>query len=321
MGWFRQNKAKIRTLDVLNELTIEGRPVYASGYPGKGYKGRDYFVNNVQGNSGNSGKSWNNAIDEFSTAVTASAAYLATLTTLDQNVRNRIFIQGTGTPYSAITALPSYCDVIGIGADPRGNGAGIVRIGADTGTGESGLSGTSSVRGLHMYNVQFQAGNGGYAFQMSNIFRSRIHDCVFATNGSPAGAPAAGFEIAIGSGLWMHDCNWLNQSSAGNGADVGFDVTGTHFHGCIIERCNIHGADAAFRLASTTVNGWDSYVDRCRFGFGSETCTIAVDDNATAGYAVFTNCYSAASTDYSMVHNGAERVVECYAANALVTAS
>jgi len=91
--------------------------VGAGGYPGVGYMGKQYFVNNIDGASGNGGENWDDAMDEFSTAVTAWEAYRAGLKTNNQNVRGQIFIQGTGTAYSAITALPSYCDVYGYGRD------------------------------------------------------------------------------------------------------------------------------------------------------------------------------------------------------------
>ncbi|HEB26367.1 MAG TPA: hypothetical protein ENI05_01140 [Porticoccus sp.] len=297
----------------------DGQAVY--GYPGGDYPGRQYYVNNITGSSGGDGSDWENAMDEVSTAITAAEAYRISAVfpnSTNQYIRNQIFAQGTGTPYSEITALPSYCDLIGLGADPFGNGAGIARIGADTGTGENGLSGTSSVRGLRMRGFQFQAGNGGYAFQMSNIFRSRIEHCVFATNGSPAGAPAVGFEIAIGSGLVMDDCHWLNQSSITNSNDVGFSVTGTHFHGCKVTNCNISGADAALQIGSTVINGYNSEFVNCFFGWGSETCAIGIDDNATVGHIIYRRCDIFATDPIELTHNAANRAIGCMSADGFV---
>ena len=304
---------------------IQGKPdlldPLAWEYPGIDYPNKRYFVNNVSGDSGADGTNWTNAMDEPSTAITAWEAYRAGLATNDQNVRGQIFVQGTGTPYTEITALPSYCDLIAVGADPRGNGAGIARIGADTGTGESGLSGTSSARGLYMRGFQFQAGKDGYAFQMSNIFRSKIVDCVFATNGVSAGQPAAGFQVAIASGLYMRDCMWLNQSSYGNVNALGFNVTSTHFHGCQIVDCHISGTTAAVQIASGCINNWASQFKSCTFDGGGGTCAVDVIDNATVGRIKFVDCRSEASANYDMAHNGAARVIGCIAANAYVTAS
>ncbi len=290
-------------------------------YPGANYLGRTYYVNNITGGSTNNGLSWKSAMDEVSTAITASEAWRqrASIDSGNEYVRNTIYVQGTSTAYTAITSLPSYADLIGIGGRfPQGNGAGIVRIGADTGTGESGLSGTSSVRGLRMSGIQFQAGNGGYAFQLSNIFGSKIHDCAFTSNSSPAGAPAAGVEIAIGGGLSMRDCLWMNQSSVGNSFDVGFDVTGTHFNGCTIQNCKISGADAAFRLAAGTINGQDSEVVNCRIGWGSETCAIGIDDNATVGHVLYTDLRIFATDPLELTHNAANRAIGCMSADGFV---
>ena len=318
MGWFRERKAKIHTLDVLNTLTVEGREVFASGYPGAGYTGRDYYVNNITGNANNAGKSWNNAMDEVSTAITASEAQRILQTGTNAYVRNRIFVQGTGTPYAEITALPSYCDLIGIGADPFGNGAGIARIGADTGSG-GGLTGTSSVRGLYMTGFQFQGGVSNYPFQLSNIFRSRIEHCVFATNGSPGGPPDTHFEIAIGSGLVMDDCHWLNQSAAGNDPGIGFGVTGTHFHGCKITNCYINGQDAGVQIASGCITGFSSIFKNNYIGWGSETCAIGVDDNATEGHIIYAGNFLFATDAFDLAHNGAGRIVGNIMANGFVT--
>lgn len=280
-------------------------------YPGRNYSGRTYYVNNITGDSGNNGFSagWKNPMAQPSTAITAADAWRqrAAVETGNEYVRSTIYVQGTSTPYEEITELPSYCDLIGIGADPFGNGAGIVRIGADTGSG-GGLTGTSSVRGLYMRGIQFQAGVSNYAFQMSNIFRSKIEHCAFATNGSPAGPPTSHFEIAIGSGLVMDDCHWLNQSAAGNDATVGFDVTGTHFHGCKVTNCFIGGSTAAVRIASGCINGFNSIFKNNYIGWGSQTCAIGVDDNATEGHIIYAGNYLFATDEYELTHN-ASRII------------
>lgn len=289
-------------------------------YPGRDYLGRTYYVNNITGKSGNNGLGWKSAMDEVSTAITASEVWRqrAAIDSGNEYVRNTIYVQGTSTAYTAITSLPSYADLIGIGGRfPQGNGAGIVRIGADTGSG-GGLTGTSSVRGLRMTGIQFQAGVSNYAFQMSNIFGSEIHDCVFATNGSPGGSPATGFEIAIGSGLNMWDCLWLNQSSLTNSNDVGFDVTGTHFHGCTIDNCRITGKTAGFRLASGTINGYNSFVQNSYVGWGGSTCAIGIDDNATVGHTLYVNLRIFAADPLQLTHNASNRAIGCMSADGFV---
>jgi hypothetical protein len=302
-----------RGISVLADLA-DGGTTYPGAYPN-----RVYYVNNVTGSASASGLGdWDNAMDEISTAAAAWETYRATLATNNQNVRGQIYVQGTATVYSALTTAFHYCDVIGIGADPRGNGAGIVRIGADSGVSD-GCDFTGTMRGVNWYNIQFQAGVGGYSFRGTNFFRCRWDNCVFATNGSPGGAPAAGFSGAIVGGCVWKDCLWLCQSSAGNGPDVGFEITSTHFHGCLVEDCYISGADAAVQIASTCVNGYNSIFKRCHFGWGDETCAIGVDDNATSGHIIFANCTVFATDAFDLANNGAGRIIGCYAANAFAT--
>jgi hypothetical protein len=316
----REKEMIVDKMTVINQLTAEGMAVRPGGYPGAGYLGRDYFVNNITGSSTAGGTDWDDAMDEVSTAITASEAWRTGLATNNQFVRNRIFVQGTATAYTAITALPSYCDMIAIGAEPHGNGSGIARIGADSGTGEHGMNSTTAdARGLYMYGFQFQAGASGYAFKMDNLFRSRIENCVFAVNGSPAGAPAGAFVADILGGVILKDCKTLNASSKGNDFTLGLDVTGTHFHGNVIDGCFFSGATAAFRLDSTCVNSYHSIVKNSYFGWGSETCAIGVDDNSTDGHTIFANCFTFATDDYQMANNGTGRIIGCYAANALAT--
>ncbi len=281
--------------------------------------GTTYYVNNITGSSTNDGLSWNNPCDEVSTAITLSEAsrLIHTGTTTNDYIRNTIVVQGTGTAYTALTALPSYCDVIGLGADPSGNGAGIPRIGADTGTDEDGVDATATARGVNFYNLQFQAGYGGYAFRGTNLFRSGFYNCVFASNGSPAGAPAAGFEMAICGGVVFKDCLWNNQSSIANQFTVGINITSTHFHGCRVEDCYI-GGDTGVAIASTCVNGWGSWFKDCYIGQLSETCAIGVDDNATTGHIIYAGCFVQATDAFDLVDN-ANRIIGCTVTSAFTT--
>lgn len=286
-------------------------PRYPASYPN-----RTYYVNNITGNSGNDGLSWDTAFAQPSQAITAWEAYRAALASNNQNVRGVIYIQGTGTAYTALTAFPSYCDIIGVGADPSGNGAGIARIGADSGT-SNGVLLSASVRGVNVENIQFQAGTGGYAFKGTNLFRSNFYNCVFATNGSPGGAPAAGFEMGICSGVNFYNCLWQNQSSTANQFTVGINITSTHFHGCKVKDCYI-GGDTGVAIAGACVNGWGSIFQDCYIGQLSETCAIGVDDNATTGHIIYAGCYVQATDAFDLVNN-ANRIIGCVTTNAFAT--
>lgn len=293
---------------------VDGMAMY--GIPGKEYQSRVYYVNNITGSSSNEGMDgWDDAFAQPSQAITAWEAYRGGLGN-NQYVRGKIYIQGTATAYTALVALPSYCDMVGIGADCFGNGAGIARIGADSGVSE-GVLATASVRGLNCVNLQFQAGVGGYAFKGTNLFRSSFRHCVFTSNGSPGGAPAAGFEMGICGGVNFYDCLWNNQSSLGNQHTVGINITSTHFHGCRVERCFI-GGDVGIAIASGCVNGWGSIFQDCYIGQLSETCSIGVDDNATVGHIIYAGCFVQATDAFDLVNN-ANRIIGCTSTNAFAT--
>ena len=294
---------------------LDGKPVDGGGYP-LDYPGKVYHVNNISGLSGNDGLTWEKAMDAPATAIAAAEVYRATFATNNQNIRNRIYIQGTATAYDTITELPQYCDIIGLGADPSGNGAGIARIGPDTGAYDGVLL-SASARGVNFYNLQFQAGVGKYPFKGTNMFRSKFHNCVFTSNGSPGGDPAAGFEMGIMGGVAMKDCLWNNQSSVGVQHTVGMNITSTHFHGCRIENCYIAG-DTGVAIASGCINGWGSWFKDCYIGQLGGTCAIGVDDNATVGNILYINCSVQATDAFDLVHN-ANRIIGCYVTNAFAT--
>lgn len=284
-------------------------PRYPADYPGI-----VYYVNNVTGSPANGGEDWDNAMDEVSTAITAWEAARAELD--DILTRGVIYVAGTATAYAAITSLPSHCDIIGLGADPFGNGSGIARIGADSGVSD-GVDATATARGVNFYNLQFQAGNGGYAFRGTNLFRSNFYHCCYATNGSPGGAPAAGVDLDIAGGVNWYDCLWNNQSSLGNQFVVGMTITGTHFHGCKVKDCFI-GGDTGVLIGATVVNGWGSIFEGGYIGQLSDTCAIGVDDNATVGHIIYAGVAVQATDPFDLVDN-ANRIIGCTVTNAFAT--
>ena len=187
------NKRPFRMIKGVSSLADlrDGNAVY--GYPGD-YYGRVYFVNNITGNANFDGLSWNRPFDEVSTAITASEAWraLAAGTTNDYQ-RNVIYIQGTGTSYSAISALPNYCDMIGIGADPRGDGAGIVVI---KGTGADAAAGNA--RGLGLYNIQFAVSGTADTYcglDATILLRSVIDNCTFMGSTASTTQQLAGLRV------------------------------------------------------------------------------------------------------------------------------
>ncbi len=181
--------------------------------------GTTYYVNNITGNATADGLSWNNPCDQVSTAVTLSEAsrLIHPGTTTNDYIMNTIVVQGTGTAYSAISALPSYARIIGLGADPRGNGAGIAQI--DGGGTADAMAG--SARGMELYNIQCDQSGAGSVVGLDCVvlFRSRIEDCAFTNQGT------SGMRIATGGGVTMRNVVCSNDTVAqitgltlGNGA-------------------------------------------------------------------------------------------------------
>lgn len=304
----------IKGVSTMSDLA-DGGAVY--GYPGD-YYGRIYYVNNITGDSSYDGLSWDTPFDEISTAITAAEAWrVAPSGSNNDYQRNVIYVQGTGTAYTALTSLPSHCDIIGIGADAFGNGSGIARIGADSGTGEDGVDATATFRGVNFYNLQFQAGSGGYAFRGTSAFRSGFYHCAFATNNSPAGAPAAGVDLDIAGGVVWEDCMWINSSGTANQFALGLTITGTHFNHCKINNCFI-GGDKGIYIEASVINGWGTIVQNSYIGQLSETCSIGVDDDATTGHVIYANCWVQATDGFDL-ENNANRIIGCYETNALST--
>ena len=293
-----------------------------TGWGPKG-EGTTYYVNNITGSSTADGLSWNSAMDQVSTAITASEAsrLIHPGTTTNDYIRNTIVVQGTGTAYTKLTALPLYCDIIGLGADPRGNGSGIARIGSDTVT-ESGVVSTSTVRGLNVYNIQFQGGSGSYCFSSTSMFRSRFENCTFMTPGVATGAPTAAFysTTALG-GVVFKDCLIGGTNcSLGTEPDIGMKIAGTHFHNCLVENCFIAGKQGV-TIASTVLTNWGSMFKSNFIGSSIQPMSLGVNDDIVSGREAlaYIGNYFVATAAFDITNKPA-RAVGNYLAGALVSA-
>lgn len=278
---------------------IEVAPGGASyGFGSYNTLGRTYFVNNITGSATNDGLTWDRAMAQPSTAITASETYRqdrGSVTTNDY-IRNTIVIQGTGTAYTQLTALPNYCDVIGLGGDPRGNGTGIARIGPDVDTGTTEVDGVNAgeCRGSNFYNLQFQACSGKAAFDCDKMYRCRIENCAFMGNNDCAD-PSVGLLLGTtgtasfgASGLVVKDCHW--GSAAATDFVIGISIAGTHFHNCLVENCHIVGVTGAV-VAAGCVSSWNSMFKDNVFATGYQEQTASIDDNSTSGFIVYVRNY------------------------------
>ncbi len=283
-----------------------------NGYPGD-YPSKIYYVDNVAGKTGADGFSWANAMTQVSTAITAWEAWRAVQTNV--YVRGKIYVAGTADAYTKLTALPNYCDIIGVGADPNGNGAGIARIGAN---GADGIAGTA--RGLRMYGLQFISGGAFWCADFVQLLRSTIENCSFMTD-TAASDGGVRFTGASG-GVTMKNCHWCGSGNVI--AKVGFEVSGTNFNDCLIEDCDIHGTTAGVQIDNTCSTGSNgtaadnTVFRRNSIGDFGRGCVTAIDDNCLAGMIRYDGNYVMGTNLICCVNNGAARVHGNYSANGFV---
>jgi hypothetical protein len=276
---------------------------------------RKYFVDNINGSASNDGLTWATAFAQISTAITAWEAWRAAQANV--YARGAIYVRGTGTAYTALTALPSYCDIIGLGACAFGNGTGIVIIGAN---GADGIAGTG--RGLGLYNLQFRAGGAFWCCDFVNLFRSIIQDCAFHSN---VAAADGGIRFTGASGgLWIKNCK--TKGDTDYVPKVGLQASGTHLNESLIEDCLLGGTTAGVLIDNTVKNGDQTVFRNNHIGDSGKGCTTALDDNQpadTVGWIEYDNNVIQGTANATIANNGAARLHGCYNQNGFlaVTAS
>jgi len=281
--------------------------IYVDGVQVQSYTatvGRTYYVNNILGSSSNDGLSWGKAMDQVSTAVTASETYRqlggvdggASGTTNDY-VMNTIIFQGTATAYTAVSTLPNYTRIIGLGAEPRGNGTGIAQI--DGGGAADAMEG--SARGMELYNIQCDqsAAASFCGLDCAVLFRAKIEDCEFRNQGT------SGIRIAVGGGVTMRNVACTNGTFAqitgltlGAGStNNGHKITDCEFFGdtqgvsfssvagkqTVFKDCLARGASYGFLDTSASDVGFQPMYVRC-YGIGGASTSVN-----TSGFKISNN--------------------------------
>ena len=193
-----------------------------AGYPGD-YYGRIYYVNMFTGDSSYDGLSWDTPFEQVNDAITASETYRAAVSGADNDYqRNIIYIQAITGGYDPLTALPSYCDMIGIGSNVRGGSGGTVSIWSETGDAAVG-----SAKGLYMTNLQFSSSvAGSYAMDAVTILRSTIENCAFMIHDGGSGALGGAWRsVGHFAGNTVKDCVF-GLSNAPYACANGFEHSG-----------------------------------------------------------------------------------------------
>ena len=287
----------------LNQLGTRLYSASANTYP-MDYPGKVYFVNNVTGSASNDGLSWSTAFAQISTAITAVVAFQAAqlAASLDIYERCIIYVAGTSTAYTALTSLPSYCDIIGVGADPRGNGTGIARITAATGVDT--VADTVGFRGLNVYNMQFTGSGTGWALNAAIAYRSVFENCTFV-NKSTGGA----IFVKCGS-LVIRNCQFGGDTTT---PAIGLSIgSGTeNSNQCLIENNAIYGSTTGLANAGGLSDGT---VVKGNTIYGGTTGILDTSAGATpAAWAWYVGNYISAGSDaMNMTNGGTQRAIGNY---------
>jgi len=270
---------------------------------------KTYYVDNINGSdTANNGLSWTRPYAQLSKAITVWEAFRLA----QANVYGKalIHVRGTGTPYTALTALPNYCDVVGEGATPYGDGTGIPCIG-DGATADLDAA-AGSARGLGLFNLQFIHSDNSWALDFVNLFRSEIAFCAFkAADPTLATISCDGgirFSGAAG-GLYIHDNNWIGTNDSWH--LHGIWAGGTHLNSSRIENNQIRAETAGIHLA-TTVNGDNTVFKGNTIHGGQRTLALGVNDLATAGFAIYSGNYISATKSNVLSNLGETRWIGNY---------
>jgi hypothetical protein len=274
----------------------------AHGYPGD-YPGREYFVNNIVGLSTYYGSSWLRPFDELSTAITAAEAYRLAMAATNVYVRNRIYVQGTATAYSALTALPNYCDIIGIGADPRGNGAGIARV---EGASTTDTVASTGVRGLNLFNMQFGGSGAAWAMNLAICFRSIFENVAFVNR------TTGGLQIVTGGGITLRNCH-VGGDTATPALGINVGTAGGNFNQSLVEDCMIYASTSGFLNHAYLSDG--TLVRRNTIYGASYGVVDHSAQTGLAGLAFYVNNFVSGGDAFDVTNSPAARVIGNYVVN------
>ena len=290
-------------VNVYRELKMFPGAIVTGSWNGAFDRGGDtFYVNNITGNSTADGLSWNSAVAQPSQAITLSEAsrLIHPGTTTNDYIMNTIVVQGTGTAYSAISALPSYARIIGLGGPPRANGTGIVVI--DGAGSASAMAGAA--RGMELYNIQAGQSSAGnyYGLDTTVLYRSRIEGCAFVNNAY------GGIHITNGGGVIMNDVHCGHDTLA---QAYGLKVsTGTTFNACLITNSDFAGDDAGVYL-QVNGGGKETYFKDC-FAMGGTSGFEDTIPSDAGNMPFYIRCYGFGTTaGFALTHISTVRSIGC----------
>lgn len=196
-------------------------------------EGNVYYV--AKNGNNTTGKSWQNAFTTIAAAITASNA---TVTWAGNEEDNYILI-APGEYAEALTALPWYCHMIGLGMPTLADSACSVKI--HPAAGAAMLN--STVIGLHLYNLSLQAVGAVDILNFGTCNDTLIENCLFSAKD---GNVVNMISTDNSDGLTIIGCKFRPKGGIGVGATVGILFQGgsdKFWHNGIIKDCIIGGLD------------------------------------------------------------------------------
>lgn len=259
--------------------------------------GRTYFVNNITGSATNDGLSWANAMDEVSTAITASEAYRelggvesgAAVTTNDY-VRNTIIVQGTETAYVGLSDLGEEYNLIGLASPTGGRGwmadstCGGVQLGNATRNALEGSSGDFT--GVYISNIQFKHQHGvNPILGTATLDQTCIEDCGFYIAAAASTTPTDAILITTGcNGTVIRRCHVGNNAQLTARPRDGIHISGAIFRNCLVEECIFSASEKAFHIPAEVLYADSTMVRHNSFGnHGHGSCDYGIYDACPTG--------------------------------------
>lgn len=275
--------------------------------------GRTYFVDYDTGNDSNDGRSWAAPFKLLSRAITVSEAFRLAGGEQKKNIytRNRIMIKSASVDQPAITALPNYCDLIGVGGNPNGNGVGkMATIGGGTGTNGTAAVDAPSCRGCNFYNLQFESHdttNTINIFEVDTLMDCRFVDCAFMGD-DQAGAVNATFMVktTCGSTFWK-GCRFGGTNSAWPAYGMYFSAGNLTQGG--IEDCVVAGTTAAIYIHASVGLTNQFVIKNNIIGDLGGGCARGIDDDSTGHAVIAGNFVTARTTAMDLTARGTVRAI------------
>lgn len=270
------------------------------------YPGLEYFVDGTISASGD-GLTWSTAFKTLAEAVTAVTTYQATLTNI--YTRCVIHVAGIGTAYAGISTLPQYCDIIGEGATPFGDGTGIAVIGVGTADLDA-IAGTA--RGLRLFNLQFRHSGNGWACDFVNLFRSEIGFCAFCASDPTLATVHSDGAVRItgaGGGLYVHDNKCIGANDSWH--EYGLYADGTFLNSSRFERNTWRARLEGIHISAGVKGDNTEFVNDILNG-GQQTLALGVNDVATAGQIIYTGLKISATKSNVLSNLGETRWIGNY---------